>query len=314
MHDARWTSRFHSDERQVPSYRCGRVFLAGDAAHVHSPFGGQGMNTGLQDAANLSWKLAAALGGWAAGGLLDSYHAERYPVGRFVLRMSDRLMRLATMEPGPLHRAVALAAGAVSEIRPLADEAGRRISGVAIGYPRHLGDHQLAGRRMPDVPLAGQGGRLHLLLRSGRFALLASAAQELEAASPWAGRVGTAVRTRTRPRLILVRPDGYVAWACDHTDPARREGELRAALARWCGAPAARPAPATARGAEGAAAGAADHHRAADRPGRVPADDAGVRGEQDPDQDDAAGDRGVHDRPPAARRDGRGGRRDGAGS
>src|SRR5690349_24130639 len=79
MHDARWTSRFHSDERQVPRYRVGRVFLAGDAAHVHSPAGGQGMNTGLHDAANLGWKLAAELQGWARPGLLDSYHDERHP-------------------------------------------------------------------------------------------------------------------------------------------------------------------------------------------------------------------------------------------
>src|SRR3954454_20925652 len=88
LHDARWTSRFHSDERQVPRYRVGRVFLAGDAAHVHSPAGGQGMNTGLQDAANLGWKLAAAIQGWARPGLLDSYQQERHPVGRLVLRSS----------------------------------------------------------------------------------------------------------------------------------------------------------------------------------------------------------------------------------
>jgi 2-polyprenyl-6-methoxyphenol hydroxylase-like FAD-dependent oxidoreductase len=269
MHDALWTSRFRSDERQVPSYRCGRVFLAGDAAHEHSPFGGMGMNTGLQDAANLSWKIAATLGGWAADSLLDSYHAERYPVGRSVLRMSGSLMRLAKMEPGPRRQAVTLAAAAVSQIRPLADEVGRHLSGVAIHYPRHLGDHPLVGRRMPDVPLAGQRGRLYLLLRSGRFALLAGEAQELEAASSWAGRVDAAVRTRTQPRLILVRPDGYIAWACDHADPARREAELRAALAWWCGAPATRSATAPPR-AEGASAEAAGRHRAAARATREP--------------------------------------------
>ncbi|WP_344959702.1 FAD-dependent monooxygenase, partial [Actinomadura miaoliensis] len=94
MRDPRWTSRFHSDERQVPSYRVGRVFLAGDAAHVHSPAGGQGMNTGMQDAANLGWKLAAELKGWAPPGLLDTYHDERHPVGRAVLRGSGALLRL----------------------------------------------------------------------------------------------------------------------------------------------------------------------------------------------------------------------------
>src|SRR5437764_7161611 len=92
MHDARWMSRFHSDERQAPRYRVGRVFLAGDAAHVHSPAGGQGMNTGLQDAANLSWKLAAAVHGWGGERLLDSYHEERYSVGRQVLRSSGAIL------------------------------------------------------------------------------------------------------------------------------------------------------------------------------------------------------------------------------
>src|SRR5947209_4926313 len=97
MHDPRWMSRFHSDERQAPRYRVGRVFLAGDAAHVHSPAGGQGMNTGLQDAANLGWKLAAAVRGEAPAGLLDTYQAERHPVGRMVLRTSGGIIRLAML-------------------------------------------------------------------------------------------------------------------------------------------------------------------------------------------------------------------------
>ncbi|RRR68564.1 FAD-dependent monooxygenase, partial [Streptomyces sp. RP5T] len=95
MHDARWMSRFHSDERQAPAYRVGRVFLAGDAAHVHTPAGGQGMNTGLQDAANLSWKLAQVTGGHADPALLDTYQTERHPVGRAVLRSSGGIVRLA---------------------------------------------------------------------------------------------------------------------------------------------------------------------------------------------------------------------------
>ena len=99
MHDPRYLSRFHSDERQVPRYRVGRVFLAGDAAHCHSPAGGQGMNTGMQDAANLGWKLAAAVHGWGGEELLDSYHAERHPVGRQVLRSSGLLVRLALIRP-----------------------------------------------------------------------------------------------------------------------------------------------------------------------------------------------------------------------
>src|SRR5882757_3637479 len=99
MGEARWLSRFHSDERQVPRYRVGRVFLAGDAAHCHSPAGGQGMNTGLQDAANLGWKLAAAVRGWGDDALLDSYHSERHPVGRAVLRSSGAIIRLAMIRP-----------------------------------------------------------------------------------------------------------------------------------------------------------------------------------------------------------------------
>ena len=99
MHEPRFLSRFHSDERQVPTYRVGRVFLAGDAAHCHSPAGGQGMNTGIQDAANLGWKLAAAVDGWGGEQLLDSYHAERHPVGRQVLRSSGLLVRLALIRP-----------------------------------------------------------------------------------------------------------------------------------------------------------------------------------------------------------------------
>jgi len=100
MHDPRWLSRFHSDERQVTRYRVGRVFLAGDAAHVHSPAGGQGMNTGMQDAANLGWKLAAAVHGWAPAGLLDTYHTERHPVGRMVLHNSSRLLTSPWPAPG----------------------------------------------------------------------------------------------------------------------------------------------------------------------------------------------------------------------
>src|SRR6185369_15860521 len=95
MGECRWLSRFHSDERQVERYRTGRVFLAGDAAHIHSPAGGQGMNTGLQDAANLGWKMALVHAGYARTELLDSYHAERHPVGKRLLRTTDRLFSIA---------------------------------------------------------------------------------------------------------------------------------------------------------------------------------------------------------------------------
>lgn len=237
MHDARWMSRFHNDERQVPRYRSGRVFLAGDAAHVHSPAGGQGMNTGLQDAANLSWKIAAVARGWADDSLLDSYHAERYPVGRMVLRMSGGLLRLGLLEPGVLRRGLALAGKAAFQVRPVADKAARAISGISIGYAAEPVAHPLAGRRMPDVPLAAGHGRLYEVLRGGRFVLLA-AEDAATAAAAWADRIEVAARRREHPRLILVRPDGYIAWASDEAGPARRDASLREALTRWCGAPA----------------------------------------------------------------------------
>jgi 2-polyprenyl-6-methoxyphenol hydroxylase-like FAD-dependent oxidoreductase len=237
MHDPRWMSRFHNDERQVPQYRSGRVFLAGDAAHVHSPAGGQGMNTGLQDAANLGWKLAAVARGWAPDSLLDTYHAERYPVGRFVLRLSGGILQVALLPSGTLRRGVALIGDAAAHVRPVTDRAARAVSGLAVSYAPEHGAHPLVGRRMPDVPLAVGRGRLYELLRSGRFVLL-TAGEQPDGTGPWVGRVEVAARTRPHPRLILVRPDGYVAWATDQADAARRDVDLRQALTRWCGTPA----------------------------------------------------------------------------
>ncbi|WLQ49095.1 FAD-dependent monooxygenase [Streptomyces poriferorum] len=225
MHDARWISRFHSDERQVPAYRTGRVFLAGDAAHVHSPAGGQGMNTGLQDAANLSWKLAAVLRGHTAApeALLDSYHAERHPVGAKVLRASGAIVRLA-MAHSPLQRTVrALATRALSAVRPASDRAIGMISGIGIGYAAPHGAHRLTGKRAPDLGLVE--GRLHQLLGEGAFVLVTPTGVPTPA-SP--APVVHAHWTGDRTTALLVRPDGYVAWAGDRTDPAA----LTAALAR----------------------------------------------------------------------------------
>ncbi|MGW9117103.1 FAD-dependent monooxygenase [Streptomyces sp. NPDC055663] len=225
MHDARWISRFHSDERQVPSYRTGRVFLAGDAAHVHSPAGGQGMNTGLQDAANLSWKLAAVLRGHTADpeALLDSYHTERHPVGTTVLRTSGALVRLA-MARTPLQRTVrTMAARTLATIRPASDKAIGMVSGIAISYRAPRGTHPLTAKRAPDLSL--REGRLHQLLRDGTFVLI-TPADAATPASPaplvhahWQG---------DRTTTLLVRPDGYIAWASDHPDPVA----LQAAVTR----------------------------------------------------------------------------------
>ncbi|WP_406382196.1 FAD-dependent monooxygenase [Streptomyces sp. NBC_01618] len=217
MHDARWISRFHSDERQVPAYRTGRVFLAGDAAHVHSPAGGQGMNTGLQDAANLSWKLSAVLRGQTAApeALLDSYHAERHPVGTMVLRSSGALVRLA-MARTPLQRTVrALAATVLYTIRPAADKAIGQVSGISIAYAAPRGAHPLTAKRAPDLSL--QEGRLHQLLRDGTFVLV-TPVDTTTPASPIP--LVHAHWKSDRTTSLLIRPDGYIAWAGDHADPA----------------------------------------------------------------------------------------------
>ncbi|MFF8847117.1 FAD-dependent monooxygenase [Streptomyces sp. NPDC015127] len=216
MHDARWISRFHSDERQAPAYRVGRVFLAGDAAHVHSPAGGQGMNTGLQDAANLSWKLASAVKGLAPDpeALLDSYQSERHPVGAMVLRSSGAIVRLA-MAHTPLQRAArSLAARLLGGVRPAARKAMGVISGIGISYGAPRRAHPLTGRRAPDLRLAE--GRLYELLRKGDFVLIGPAgeAAPTPAAAPAApGRVIRAHWATGRRTALLVRPDGYIAWA-----------------------------------------------------------------------------------------------------
>jgi len=227
MHDARWASRFHSDERQVPRYRIGRVFLAGDAAHVHSPAGGQGMNTGLQDAANLGWKLAAELQGWARPGLLDSYHDERHPVGKLVLRISGGMVRVVLLGRRRLALATRAAARAI-RVRPIARRAALTVSGIGIRYQRPPGAHPMVGRRAADVALAG-GGRLYETLRDGSFVLVGQAAgvsecEHLRVVQPSGGSRGDGP-------TMLVRPDGYVAWATDRptTD------QVRNAVAAWCG-------------------------------------------------------------------------------
>src|SRR3954469_8012721 len=223
MHDARWLSRFHSDERQVPQYRVGRVFLAGDAAHVHSPAGGQGMNTGMQDAANLGWKLAAELQGWARPGLLDSYHDERHPVGELVLRMSGGMLRVALSPRGRL-AVVSTLAGAALRVPPVARRAALTVSGIGTSYPRPRGGHPLVGHRAGDVELA-DGRRLAGGLRSGGFVLLAP--RQVDIVNDRRLRVVTPL-DRGLPTQ-LVRPDGHVAWAADRATPA----QVRDAVADW---------------------------------------------------------------------------------
>jgi 2-polyprenyl-6-methoxyphenol hydroxylase-like FAD-dependent oxidoreductase len=226
LHDVRWLSRFHSDERQVPRYRVGSVFLAGDAAHVHSPAGGQGMNTGLQDAANLGWKLAADVQGWAPPHLLDTYHDERHPAGRLALRVSGGILRVAFARPLALRLGSTVAATAI-RMPPVARRAAGTVSGLALRYPRPRGAHPLVGRRAPDVRLP-DGGRLYEALRSRGFVLVGADAPHgvryLRSVRP-AHSAGTA---HTGP-AVLVRPDGYVGWAAERPSAA----DIEVAVSRW---------------------------------------------------------------------------------
>jgi 2-polyprenyl-6-methoxyphenol hydroxylase-like FAD-dependent oxidoreductase len=250
LHDARWVSRFHSDERQVPRYRDGRVLLAGDAAHCHSPAGGQGMNTGLQDAANLGWKLAAVVRGQAPESLLDSYQDERHPVGKLVLRLSGGLIRMALAQSTALRAVRSMVGGMGGVVNPLVARGARMVSGIGIHYRAEPGSHPLAGKRVPDLRLAQDSadapGRLYEALRAGKFVLVSTderapgsvfSGLEPEVTAPWRGRVVHTAPAdphgKLRATVLLVRPDGYAAWAA--ADPSREE--LRRALTHWVGEP-----------------------------------------------------------------------------
>ncbi|MEV5506364.1 FAD-dependent monooxygenase [Streptomyces orinoci] len=217
MGEPRWTSRFHSDERQAPRYREGRVFLAGDAAHVHSPAGGMGMNTGIQDAANLSWKLAAVLQGRAGEGLLDSYQTERHPVGRQVLRVSGAIIRAALVTAPPLRVARAVAGGALGLLPGVTRRAALTISGLDIAYPAPPGSHPLTGRRAPDLPLAERESgpvRLYEALRAGEYVRVLPRGSSAVGGDPDDGVV-TVTRADAVGTTLLVRPDGYVESASE---------------------------------------------------------------------------------------------------
>jgi 2-polyprenyl-6-methoxyphenol hydroxylase-like FAD-dependent oxidoreductase len=233
MGEPRWRSRFLSERKQARTYRVGSVFLAGDAAHVHSPVGGQGMNTGIQDAMNLGWKLAAGLRGWAPPDLLDTYQAERHPVGAAVLALTDGLNRLvlSSSRAGAALRAMVIR-GALS-LGPVRRRLADRISGVGIGYDRPAGAHRWVGRRLPDTE--GDGHRVYELLRQGRFVLADRAdGAAATAAAAWPDRVVTVSMApdAAMPPVMLIRPDGYVAWASDRPSGAE---EVRQALRQWCG-------------------------------------------------------------------------------
>jgi 2-polyprenyl-6-methoxyphenol hydroxylase-like FAD-dependent oxidoreductase len=196
-----WKSRFHCDERQVEQYRHGRVFLAGDAAHVHSPMGGQGMNTGIQDAANLAWKLDAVLSG-ADDRLLDTYHDERHPIGKRVLIQSGLMARAVTLHPWPARWLRNLLAPNLLRIPAVRDLVAGSFAGTALRYGRR----GLVGTRATQIPLVE--GRLTELQRTGGFVLV----RERGATPIEAPGMPQAERADAGP-AVLVRPDGYVAWA-----------------------------------------------------------------------------------------------------
>jgi hypothetical protein len=237
MGEPRWTSRFLSERRQARTYREGNVFLAGDAAHVHSPLGGQGMNTGLQDATNLGWKLAAAVQGWAPPWLLDSYQDERHPVGAQVLRMTDLFNKLVLGRTAIGRAARMLAISTMSRLPRPRRELAERLTGIGIAYePRDRSGHPSVGHRVPDRPVAT--GRLYEQLRDAKFLLLDSTGTlPDDVAAPWSERVRL---VRMEPAngiapVVLVRPDAYVAWATDGPDAPEA---VRSALVEWCGEPA----------------------------------------------------------------------------
>jgi 2-polyprenyl-6-methoxyphenol hydroxylase-like FAD-dependent oxidoreductase len=224
MTEMRWSSRFLSERRQARNYRKGRVFLAGDAAHVHSPLGGQGMNTGIGDALNLGWKLAAAVRGSAPGWLLDSYEAERHPVGASVLQLTDVFNQIVLNHSrlGRLLRSAVV--GTVTRLPRGRRLLGERLSGIGIAYPHQRGDDWLVGRRMPDIVCGGK--RVYELLRDGKFVLVTAAPVEVSRPD-----IVHAVDAHPElPDAVLVRPDSYVAWASERLPDAV---ELAAAVDRW---------------------------------------------------------------------------------
>jgi 2-polyprenyl-6-methoxyphenol hydroxylase-like FAD-dependent oxidoreductase len=242
VHSPTWISRFTDMTRQAVSYRQGRVLLAGDAAHVHPPQGGQGLNTGVQDAVNLGWKLAQVVNETSTESLLDTYHAERHPVGARVLH--NTMAQVALAGTDPRHQALR---DTMVELLGM-DEPRKRIAAMLSGLDVHydLGEgHPLLGRRMPDLDLDTADGptRVFTLLHDARPLLLNLGESGGIEISSWANRVrlvdakhyGTwelpVLGEIASPQAVLIRPDGHVAWAGDITDQ-----ELSQALATWFGA------------------------------------------------------------------------------
>ena len=245
IHSPTWISRFTDMTRQAVAYRAGRVLLAGDAAHVHYPAGGQGLSLGVQDAVNLGWKLAQVVKGTSQESLLDTYHAERHPVGARALQH--------TMAQGALQRPderIKALIDVVSELVSM-DEPRKRIAGIISGLDIHydLGEgHPLLGRRMPDLDLVTADGPLRVfeLLHDARPVLLNLGEPGGFDLTPWADRVQLidaecvgvwelpVLGAVTAPTAVVIRPDGYVAWVGEGTQLGLAE-----ALTTWFGPPTA---------------------------------------------------------------------------
>jgi 2-polyprenyl-6-methoxyphenol hydroxylase-like FAD-dependent oxidoreductase len=219
--------------RQADRYRAGNIFLLGDSAHVHSAMGGPGLNLGMQDAMNLGWKLAAAVNGWAPADLLDTYHSERYPVGERVMMHS--MSQTALFGPGPEIAALRELFKELLQQPGVAEHMAHLLAGSDVRYD--TGDsHPLSGRLVPDLTL-GDGRRVSDLLHQGRPVVLDLSGGHVGDAAPgWTDRVDVVVgeTADVEACALLIRPDGYVAWAAD-TFETDDEDRLHTALERWFG-------------------------------------------------------------------------------
>lgn len=248
--DPRWLSRFGNATRLADRYRQGRVLVAGDAAHIHFPAAGQGLNTGLQDAMNLGWKLAAEIGGRSGPGLLDSYDAERRPVGRAVTENTVVQTLLVELSLVPEYRRAGTALRSLFDELLGIEEVNRlladRTSAIGTVYAPPPGADPLVGRRMPDIALTtAESGttRVHELLVPGRFVRIELTGDGQHRPVRETHPHVTAVHATAHDdhadlhgvHEVLVRPDGHLAWASRTGDPDEREAERKAALADWVG-------------------------------------------------------------------------------
>jgi hypothetical protein len=224
VHSPRWVSRFSDATRQAERYRVGRVLLAGDAAHIHPPAGGQGLNLGIQDAFNLGWKLAAEVNGWAPEGLLDTYHGERHPVAARVLANTRAQFVLLGSDAGAL--ALHELFTELMDFEDVNRYVTEMINALDIRYDLGEG-HKLLGRRMRDVRL--KRSRLYELMHDGRGLLLDLTGGI--SVTGWTDRVDHVVDLSEELDVpaVLLRPDGHVVWVGDDQE------DLLATLPRWFG-------------------------------------------------------------------------------